>query len=454
MATPVVIDFSGDYPEALINEHCTQLKATADQQRHLLIHYEFEQYWLTDKPRCKLCSFVQITRDTDDVCIRFTVTDQSGELKRCLSDIADNTIDFDHVCHRLSLPVFTLGQAIALSSVSIAKPWGQEIWFTGIEERGVSAASDGSAQVPLPWVLSVFPTALCSCRQRSLILLKILDPLPQPVVGDLYFELHQQKREVYVVTAVDKTAWPDGRGEIRFGIDQNKRQQYESDEAFRAAFTDAVKAYEKVRRQIDNLLDDDNDVIDTDRASRQLQAVSEVLSEQEQRLREHMESFTGRQRLQIGDVIKVPCLTPHSLQHGVRTVEFQTPVYERLIVSFAQKVLTQNHWDTEQAVALMTLEECEYADVESVLNEAGVVIDRIVDFEDFEVKRVVLQKKARWLIPSPALYSLCMGIEGVVNINTISVGPEEAVLLPPSAQGQWIINESDTVLSFLLANPK
>ena len=36
-------------------------------------------------------------------------------------------------------------------------------------------------------------------------------------------------------------------------------------------------------------------------------------------------TFTDERALEVGDVIRVPTWVPHSLQQGVRVVEFQTP---------------------------------------------------------------------------------------------------------------------------------
>ena len=69
-----------------------------------------------------------------------------------------------------------------------------------------------------------------------------------------------------------------------------------------------------------------------------------------------MDGFTSIKELRLGDVIKVPTWTPHSPQHGIRVIEFQTPTYERYIISFEQRVLTQEHWDSEHAIAHMTLD--------------------------------------------------------------------------------------------------
>ena len=69
-----------------------------------------------------------------------------------------------------------------------------------------------------------------------------------------------------------------------------------------------------------------------------------------------MESFTRLLDLRVGDVVRVEPYYPHSLQHGVRVVELQTPTYERFIISFAQQVVTQDHWDSEHAIAHMSLD--------------------------------------------------------------------------------------------------
>jgi hypothetical protein len=461
----LVLDTAASSPEALVQEHSDQLEVGGE--RLLFIRYPFEQYWLSEKPVLQLGALVKIAVSAQDVMVQFTVTDQLIDLTDYLNNNKSAAIDFSAICQRFSLPYFFIGQPITLMSVNIPKPWGQEIWFTGIEERGVSMASRGDHKLPLPWVLSVFPKVLCAQRQRSLVLLKILDPLPEAVVGDLYFELHEEKREVYVVTAVDQGAWPDEVGEIRYGVDQNVRKQYGSDEKFRSEFLGAVKAYEIVRRKIDSLLDAFenetgeqrpltlNELTLNEKKSPALSSyIPDQLLTKEKKLRHAMESFTGRLPLKVGDVVKVPCLIPHSLQHGVRTVEFQTPVYERLIVSFAQKVLTQNHWDTQRAVELMALGLPQHDDIENLLEADGVRIDRVVDFGDFSVRRIVIKSGSQWFLASSDIYTLCMPIEGELIIGESTVEPEQAVLLTPAWLGAQIKNKNEVDISFLLADPK
>ncbi len=288
---------------------------------------------------------------------------------------------------------------VKLEPVTVPKPWGREIWHSAIEARGESAVRTGAGSVPLSHYLEAAGIA------APVILLKELDPHPTPVLGDLYFEVHERKREVYVVTAIDRTAWPDGRGRIRLGMDQARRQCYADDHAFRAAYLAAVQAYEVERRAID--------------------AGQRPAGAAERQLRAAMEAFTACASLQVGDVVTVPPWTPHALQHGVRVVEFQTPTYERHIISFAQKVVTQDHWDSEHAIARMNLSPPPPPPLEPVA--AGV--ERVAAFEEFGVWRTALRPERTIALPD-APYALCMAIGGPVQVGSLRLAAEEACLAP------------------------
>ena len=307
------------------------------------------------------------------------------------------------------------GKPLPLEPLSIPKPWGQEIWYTGIEERGVCQFVDGHRRTPIPWLQAAVPDHALGPPGTPPVLLKILDPSAEPVTGDLYFELHDEKREVYVVTHVDPEAWPDGVGAIRYGFDPERVAAAGSDNAFRAQYLEAVRAYERVRRALDALPPGE-------------EASADVLSE-EARLRANMDAFTAMRPLRVGDVVRVPLLLPHSLQHGVRTVEFQTPVYERQILSFAQKVLTQDHWDTAEAVQRMTLVAPPPEPFDPIAEQPGMLVERIVDFEDFEVCRARLAGTVSWL-PSGNRYSVVMVISGALALPGLNLGPEQAAMLP------------------------
>jgi hypothetical protein len=64
---------------------------------------------------------------------------------------------------------------------------------------------------------------------------------------------------------------------------------------------------------------------------------SKELFHKEVVLREVMDGFIAKCPLVVSDVVTVPRLVPHALQHGVRVVEFHTPVYERKILSLRKR---------------------------------------------------------------------------------------------------------------------
>ena len=155
-----------------------------------------------------------------------------------------------------------------------------------------------------------------------------------------------------------------------------------------------------------------------------------------------MNRFTHMRGLREGDVVKVPCLTPHALQHGVRTVEFQTPVYERKILAFGQKVLTQEHWDTEEAVALMSLQSQAEQNLAVLEEGQGVCRELVVSFDDFQVQRITLAEGACWQAPPAESYQLLIVVSGVFDIgaDTTLLKAEQAVLLPVRGSGTLIHN--------------
>jgi hypothetical protein len=300
-----------------------------------------------------------------------------------------------------------LDEPVRLAPVHVPKPWGQEIWLTGIDARGESGVHTGAGVLPLSHYLALAPRRLA--RGAALVLLKVLDPRPEPVLGDLYFEAHDSKQEVYVVSRVDPGAWPTGRGAIRFGMNQALRRRYADDEAFRRDYLAAVQRYRAVRQAID--------------------AGTAVAAGEEIERRVAMEAFTQLRKLAVGDVVVVPTWLPHALQHGVRVIEFQTPSYERYIISFAQKVLTQDHWDTEAAVARMRLDAPEAPSFHSI----GDGVERIVAFDDFEVWRIHLSPGCSFILPDHASYGLCMVVQGQVSLDALQLGAEEAAFVPAAA---------------------
>jgi hypothetical protein len=426
--------------------------------RSTFVH-TINQFWLKPATVLDIAVFAESVDALTGVrALRVVVTDKVKIAEAC-----DEALPLQAIAEQLGTVVIDLSEPLSLLPVHIPKPWGQEIWFTGVEARGVCSFGQHGGSVPIPWLLQTCGSLLLGSADSTLVLLKILDPLPEAVFGDLYVELHEKKQEVYVVTHIDETAWPDGIGGIRFGFNQQKRQQFADDAAFRAAYLQAVTQYRAVRVEIDTLLDGmrlkAGIALDATLSATQQKAwlagVAPDLQARERALRDEMDSFYGHLPLRLGDVIKVPCFVPHSLQHGVRTIEFQTPVYERRILSFAQKVLTQSHWDTEEAMSLCEVAPVRAGELESLPASDGIAVERIVDFDSFEVFRVTLPAGQRFALDTLAGsrgYAEVMAVTGSPRIGGGVLRPSEAVLIP-NACADWSLSaEVSTVV--VVACPK
>lgn len=420
-----------------------------------LIHLLFEQYYLPDKPVLPLLAAFEYSDDGE--ILRACISDQCDAIQT----LSEQGNGVEQIATALGIAVLNFSAPLRLQPVYIPKPWGQEIWYTGIEARGVSQIISETGVTPLPWAIALDSQRILGAHEQ-LNLLKILDPLPDEVFGDLYFELHEKKREVYIVTNVDERAWPNGVGAIRYGFSSSKREQFADDASFAAAYRDAVRDYQTIRRELDGLLDNLRKrdgvhlvaPVPAMQMQHWLEELPQDLRSHESTLRMRMESFTGLRDLRVGDVLAVPLRTPHALQHGVRTVEFQTPVYERKILSFAQKVLTQEHWDTEEALELAQFQTPE-DDAFPVLSDAdGVKVEQIVQFDDFTVERIYLAPNASFICEAAGSYALLMTVMGRVVCDARMLEFEQAVLVPASAESVVLQNPSGLPAVILLARPR
>jgi hypothetical protein len=404
----------------------------ASDEALLLVDFQLECHWLESTGPLALTAMYCVAGDTLNVAVtdRALAAEGLAPREQYLRWVAQ---------HRLVN--FDPSSPVSLQPEYIAKPWGREIWYTGVERRGVCNFACGDARTPIPWLQAALPTALAGASGQPLVLLKILDPSPLPVLGDLYFELHEKKREVYVVTHIDRGAWPDGVGYIRYGFDPQVVAHYATTGQFRAAYLESVLAYEALRRELDDF------------AERGL-APGPARLARETLLRERMERFTHLCPLRVGDVIQMPLLLPHALQHGVRVVEFQTPTYERKIVSFGQKVLTQDHWDSREAVEQMRLVAPAMAAPRSLHHSAGVGAEQLVDFPDFEVQRLTLRAGVGQRVEAGSNYALLMVVTGVLELGGERYGAEQALLLPRGWRGLLAAPEASAPLVLLLARPR
>jgi len=398
----------------------------------LLVNFVLEQYWLERKTPLQLTALYCVHGDRLEVA----VTDRA-----LVGDGLSPRQQYIRWLRRHNLLSHRVGNPIPLASLHIAKPWGEEVWYTGVERRGICHFYGEGAAVPIPWLQAALPDELAGTPGEPLVLLKILAPSALPVLGDLYFELHETKREVYVVTHIDPSAWPGSVGYIRYGFDPQQRAAYSSDDAFREAYLASVLAYRAQRRKLEALEEQGAEA-----APREL--------ELEQTLREQMECFTLLLPLRVGDVIRIPPLFPHALQHGVRTVEFQTPSYERKIISFAQKVLTQDDWDTREAVSLMLLEAPPMPPVAVQPAPDNVEIECLAEFPDFDVLRVSLQAGSGWTLEACPSYCVLIVISGTLAVSGALFDEEQALLLPRFWCGALAAPKAASRLVFLLAKPR
>lgn len=415
----------------------------------------FEQTYLRSAQALPL--YAACESDGTELVKRACITDQRSVLDALIAQ----KLSLDSIAAELGVAMVDFSRPFNLQPVCIPKPWGQEIWFTGMEARGVSQVVSETGVTPLSWLLSFCCDDVLGAQHQQLNLLKILDPLPDEVFGDLYFELHEQKREVYIVTHIDRTAWPDGVGAIRYGFSAEKRRSFVNNAAFIAAYHQAVCDYAAVRRDIDAQMDvlrqrdgfQPDEPISAAQTQQWLQSISAQQKEQELALRKTMESFTALRTLREGDVLAVPLRTPHALQHGVRTIEFQTPVYERKILSFAQKVLTQNHWDTEEALRLAVLDTPADQAFPVLLDDVGVKLEQIVQFDDFIVQRLQLAPNAAFACKTAGSYVLLITVTGCVQCGDKTLAAEQACLVPARLASISLQNTSSSAATVLLARP-
>lgn len=361
---------------------------------------------------------------------------EAGEIYTMISDRKfppgtnpDNLKELTAAANKAGSEPICLSRPLELETVSIPKPWGREIWYSGIEQRGVSTVKG----VPLPWLLSVFGDYL-GCA-GSPMLLKILAPFAEPNLGDLYFEMHEKKIEVYVVTQIDPEAWPNGSGKIRYGFDQDMIKEFESVASFRASYQLAVTEYRRVRNEIDAQLRSlkkqrglvAGALLTPTEYNELIAQIDPDLNAREEQLRKIMYRHTGMLDLSIGDVVTVAPMVPHSLQHGVRVIEFQTPNYERYILSFGQEVLTQEHWDTDRVLAEARTE----ISTPTPTVQISPGRDLIADFEAFKVTRLVLEPGDS-ANTGHTNYTMIIGVAGEVILDDLTaVGPEQAFFQAP-----------------------
>jgi len=385
----------------------------ASGARVLLVEFSVARHWSQEEGEIPLTALYLAQGDE----LRLAVTD------RALA--ADGTLEPGHQFARWvqehGLLAVDPDQPLPLLPLTVPKPWGVEIWYTGVERRGMCRFGEGGRSVPIPWLRPALPAAAAGAPDRDLLLLKVLASRPEAVHGELYLELHRQKHEVYVILDIDPGAWPDGIGYMRHGICPQRLQQFPDPRQLRATCLAAAADYEALRRELDTLPPG--------------QAPSPASLAEERRRREAVNGFTALRPLRCGDVVSVPTQVPHALLHGLRAIEFQTPSFERLILSFPQRVLTQDHWDSAAAVAVMALQVPPEPGPVCLEQDDGIRVERVAECPDFELRRVAVEGGRAWRWQAQERYALLVVAEGAAALGTRPLGPEQAVLLPAGWTG-------------------
>jgi hypothetical protein len=344
-----------------------------------------QAFWFTEPNTPRDCILVA---ERSMNAVKVAVYESGGEMP-----LGDAFLEFD----------VPLRRPLRLVPVSVPKPWGQEIWHSGVEKRGTSRVelltpSGLSVQVPLPYVELALEIARPE-HQSALVLLKELDPFDVPYYGELYTEIHLQKSEIYLVTALGPNCCPGGQGFVKLGVQPSSSGASNSD-----TLSKALLAVESVRKKVDALLAAGGFDFAAQVASganglkslheAKLRLVPSELREQEKQAYSAASGLFLLHEIRVGDIVRVPTHMPHALQPGVRVIEFQTPHYERMILSSNQKVMTQEAWDVDSGIRLIA--EGNGGDIaEAAITRADSQnaehVTRIVAFDGLDVLEIRLR---------------------------------------------------------------
>ena len=294
---------------------------------------------------------------------------------------------------------------VPLKPTKVEKPWGHELWYTGMEARGESHVVTPQGDLPLSRFLTLSPEI---SRNTPIILIKQLNPHSEPMLGDLYLEAHHTKHEVYFVTNIDRGAWPQGDAKIRLGINQTIRSKYNSDNDFRQAYLESIEEYRLAHDLEDNTKESVQDKI---------------------RFRQKMNTFTNMVSVTEGTIIDVPPLIPHSLQHGVQVLELQTPTYERMVISASQPLATLENWDSEQAVNEISFSSATVYKQTKI--ERGFI--PVASPKGFEAWKIQIEPGDTHLFEADLAYGICVTIDGNSVIGELPQTKNEACFIPGSS---------------------
>ena len=126
---------------------------------------------------------------------------------------------------------------------------------------------------------------------------------------------------------------------------------------------------------------------------------------------------------------------------------------------FAQKVLTQNHWDTEAAISKMETEVYHPPKLDCIHNSKYLNVERFTDFPKFNFDRICLEPKNTYENHLEGRYQLLIVISGQAAVvsrtgNLINLKKEDSLFLPVSMESYRIESIGKNQLICLNAKPK
>ena len=81
-------------------------------------------------------------------------------------------------------------------------------------------------------------------------------------------------------------------------------------------------------------------------------------------------------------------------------------------------------------------------------------VERIVDFSDFEVRRVHISADAELNLGPMEPYGVIMVVDGCLALDGQYFGPEKALILPRGWSGKLVPDDASKPVLFLLAIPR
>ena len=126
---------------------------------------------------------------------------------------------------------------------------------------------------------------------------------------------------------------------------------------------------------------------------------------------------------------------------------------------FAQKVITQNHWDTENAINKMETEVYHPPKLECIHNSEYLNVERFTNFPQFNFDRIRMAPKNTFEDQLDGRYQLLIIISGQAAVvtqsgNYIYIKKEESLFLPVAMKSCFIENIGNNQLICLKATPK